>query len=62
LADGLAYQLDRIAWAGALALKQLTRTSVDNWAIGNFSDAAVRGEIRSAAIQQEVYGLVELIM
>jgi hypothetical protein len=57
----------RITWMGSqgpavLTLKQLTRTSVGNWAIGGFLMAVVRGERRSAGKQQEVYGLVELIM
>lgn len=50
-------------WTTAvLTLKQSTRISVGNWAIGGFSMAVVRGELRSAGTQQEVYGLVELIM
>jgi hypothetical protein len=57
----------RITWAGqqgpaVLTLKRTSRTSIGNWAIGGFSMAVVRGELRSAGQQQEVYGLVELIM
>ncbi len=57
----------RITWTGSqgpvvLILKQVTRTGIWNWAIGGFSMAVVRGELRSAGKQQEVYGLVELIM
>ena len=56
-----------ISWTGShgpavLVLKQLTRTSVDNWAIGGFSMAVVQDELSLAGKQQEVYGLVELIM
>ncbi len=43
-------------------VKQLTRTSVGNWAIGGFSMAVVQGELSLAGKQQEVYGFVELIM
>ena len=57
----------RITWTGpqgpaTLNLKQVTRTSIWNFAIGGFSMAVVRGELSLAGKQQEVYGLVELIM
>ena len=57
----------RITWTGpqgpaVLTLKLSTRISIWNWAIGGFSMAVVRGELHSAGTQQEVYGLVELIM
>jgi hypothetical protein len=56
-----------ITWTGqqgpaTLSLKQVTRTGIWNWAIGGFSMAVVQSELRSAGKQQEVYGLVELIM
>jgi hypothetical protein len=57
----------RITWTGpqgpaVLTLKRTSRTSIGNWAIGGFSMAVVRGELRSSGKQEEVYGLVELIM
>jgi hypothetical protein len=57
----------RITWTGpqgpaTLNLKQVTRTGIWNFAIGGFSMAVVRGELSLAGKQQEVYGLVELIM
>lgn len=57
----------RITWTGpqgpaVFILKPVTRTGIWNWAIGGFSMAVVRSELRSAGKQQEVYGLVELIM
>ena len=57
----------RITWTGpqgpaTLNLRQVSRTGIWNWAIGGFSMAVVQGELRSAGKQQEVYGLVELIM
>jgi hypothetical protein len=57
----------RITWAGpqgpaVLTLKQVTRTSIGNWAIGGFSMVLVRGELDYAGKKQDMYGLVELIM
>ena len=57
----------RITWTGpqglaTLNLKQVTRTSIWNLTIGGFSMAVVQGELSLAGKQQEVYGLVELIM
>ncbi len=57
----------RITWTGpqgpaVLILKQVTRTGIWNLAIGGFSMAVVQGELSLAGKQQEVYGLVELIM
>ncbi|MDH5336188.1 MAG: hypothetical protein OEW20_07680 [Nitrospira sp.] len=56
----------RITWTGpqgtaTLNLKQVTRSSIWNLAIGGFSMAVVQGELSLAGKQQEVYGLVELI-
>ena len=45
-----------------LNLKQVTRTSIWNLTIGGFSMAVVQGELSLAGKQQDVYGLVELIM
>jgi len=49
----------RMTWTGSqgpdvLTLKQLTRTSVGNWAIGGFSMDIVRVDLRSAGIQQKL--------
>ncbi|MGZ8382306.1 MAG: hypothetical protein ACXWWH_12035 [Nitrospira sp.] len=57
----------RITWTGpqgpaTLNLKQVTRTSIWNLAFSGFSMAVVQGELSLAGKQQEVYGLVELIM
>ncbi|MFZ1805423.1 MAG: hypothetical protein WAU05_15950 [Nitrospira sp.] len=43
----------RISWTelqgpAVLTVKQLTRTSVGNWAIGDFSMAVVQGELSLA--------------
>ena len=57
----------RITWTGpqgpaALILKQSTRTSIWNWAIGGFSMVVVDGELDYGGRKLPVYGLVELIM
>jgi hypothetical protein len=45
-----------------LTLKQVSRTSIGNWAIGGFSMAIVRGELDYAGRKFPIYGLAELIM
>jgi hypothetical protein len=57
----------RVTWTGpqgsaVLTLKQVTRTSIWNWAIGGFSMVVVEGELNYAGKNQPVYGLAELIM
>lgn len=57
----------RVTWAGrqgsaVLTLKQVSRTSIWNWAIGGFSMVMGEGELDYAGKKQPVYGLAELIM
>jgi len=57
----------RVTWTGpkgsaVLILKQVSRTSIGNWAIGGFSMAVVTGELEYGGGRIPVYGLVELIM
>ena len=57
----------RVMWEGShgaavLTLKQVSRTSIGNWAVGGFTVALVRGELSYAGKQRTIYGLAELIM
>jgi hypothetical protein len=57
----------RITWTGpqgpaVLTLKQVTRTSIGNWAIGGFSMVVVGGQLDYGGRKLPVYGLAELIM
>ena len=57
----------RVTWTGpkgqaVVILKQLSRTSIGNWAIGGFSMAVVTGELEYGGKKMPVYGLAELIM
>ena len=48
--------------AAVLTLKQVSRTSIGNWAVGGFAMTIVRGELSYAGKLRTIYGLVELIM
>lgn len=57
----------RVTWEGSqgaavLTLKQVSRTSIGNWAVGGFAMTIVRGELSYAGKLRTIYGLVELIM
>lgn len=57
----------RVTWIApkgpaVVILKQLSRTSIGNWAVGGFSMAVVAGELEYEGEKRPVYGLVELIM
>lgn len=57
----------RVTWTGpkgraVVTLKQLSRTSIGNWAIGGFSMTVVIGELEYGGKKMPVYGLAELIM
>lgn len=57
----------RVTWAGrqgsaVLTLKQVSRTSIWNWAIGGFSMVVVEGELDYAGKKQPVYGLAKLLI
>jgi hypothetical protein len=57
----------RITWTGpqgpaVLILKQVTRTSIWNWAIGGFSMVVVDGELEYGGKKLSVHGLAELIV
>lgn len=57
----------RVTWIGpkgpaVVFLKQLSRTSIGNWAVGGFSMAVVTGELEYGGEKRPLYGLVELIM